>query len=118
LMSLTSASIAHRITADCGAGHRGAVMLFSIATVVTVSSRRRLALRRVRGDRRPCSRNRRGVVHLEPYCRRSRFSDSFWTMIETSTVKATIGGAAEDASAAGAAAAKAEIPLLPLRLRH
>ena len=45
-MVLDPASIAQSITADCGAGHRGAVMLFNIATVVTVSSRLRPALRR------------------------------------------------------------------------
>jgi hypothetical protein len=49
-MVFDPASIAQSITADCGAGHRGAVMLFSIATVVTVSSRRRPALRREGGD--------------------------------------------------------------------
>jgi hypothetical protein len=42
-MVFDPASIAQSITADCGAGHRGAVMLFSIATV---SSRQRPALRR------------------------------------------------------------------------
>jgi hypothetical protein len=33
------ASIAHRITADYGAGHKGAAMLFNIATVITASRR-------------------------------------------------------------------------------
>jgi hypothetical protein len=45
-MVFDPASIAHSVTADCGAGHRGAVMLFSIATVVTASSHLRPALRR------------------------------------------------------------------------
>jgi hypothetical protein len=92
-MVFDSASIAQSITADCGAGHRGAVMLFSIATVVTVSSRptsstptRRTRYWRLR------SRNSKAVVHFETYCRRSGFSDSVWAMIKTSAVKTTIGG--------------------------
>jgi hypothetical protein len=32
------ASIAHSVTADCGAGHRGAVMLFSIVMVLVVKT--------------------------------------------------------------------------------
>jgi len=44
------ASVAQGVTTDCGACHRGAVMLFSIATVVAASSRLRPALRREGGD--------------------------------------------------------------------
>jgi hypothetical protein len=37
-MVFDPASIAQSITADCRAGHEGAVMLFNISTVVAASS--------------------------------------------------------------------------------
>jgi hypothetical protein len=83
-MVFDSASIAHSITADCGAGHRGAAMLFS-------------------------SRLRPPLTILP----RSSFTDSAWATVKTSTVKTTIGEAAEGPMAAGTAPAKAEIQLPP-----
>jgi hypothetical protein len=58
------------------------VRLFSIATMVTVSSRPRPAILEEEEIWAPlCSGNSWGVVHFEPCCSPSGFADCVWAMI-------------------------------------